>query len=79
MNAVNVHGFCGIWGLLSAGLFATPEFGGGLFYGGDKQILAQLTAIAVLTAWSLAWSFVCWLVLDATLGIRVSLQQVSGA
>jgi Amt family ammonium transporter len=56
IGAVAVHGFCGIWGTLSLGLFATGEFGlpgpdgadhsisiEGLFYGGGTgQLRAQL-------------------------------------
>jgi Amt family ammonium transporter len=56
IGAVAVHGFCGIWGTLSIGLFATGQFGipgpagadtsggvvEGLFWGGGAdQLLAQ--------------------------------------
>lgn len=55
IGAVAVHGFCGIWGTLSLGLFATGQFGlptpdgvdlstkvSGLFYGGGlDQLKAQ--------------------------------------
>jgi Amt family ammonium transporter len=52
LGAVPVHGFCGIWGTLSLGLFASGQFGAtgptgadnsapvkGLFYGGDFSVL----------------------------------------
>jgi Amt family ammonium transporter len=56
IGAVAVHGFCGIWGTLSLGLFATGQYGiptadgadtstvvKGLFYGGGAdQLKAQL-------------------------------------
>src|SRR3954452_24287424 len=56
IGAVAVHGFCGIWGTLSLGLFATGQFGiptadgvdtsttvKGLFYGGGlNQLKAQV-------------------------------------
>jgi Amt family ammonium transporter len=56
IGAVAVHGFCGIWGTLAVGLFATGQFGiptadgadtstvvTGLFYGGGTgQLRAQL-------------------------------------
>src|SRR4051794_14733369 len=62
IGAVAVHGFCGIWGTLAVGLFATGQFGipgpdgadttstvTGLFYGGGlDQLKAQ--AIGSLTA-----------------------------
>jgi len=56
IGAVAVHGFCGIWGTLAVGLFATGDFGipgpdgpvtdttiNGLFYGGGAdQLKAQI-------------------------------------
>src|SRR2546428_6391683 len=52
IGAVPVHGFCGIWGTLSLGLFACGKYGAtgplaadnsaplkGLFYGGGMQVL----------------------------------------
>src|SRR5439155_1060751 len=52
IGAVPVHGFCGIWGTLSLGLFACGKYGAtgpvaadnsaplkGLFYGGGTQLL----------------------------------------
>jgi len=56
IGAVAVHGFCGIWGTIAVGLFATGQFGiptadgadttttvNGLFYGGGTaQLRAQL-------------------------------------
>jgi ammonium transporter, Amt family len=60
IGAVPVHGFCGIWGTLSLGLFASGQYGAtgpiapdnsapltGLFYGGGLQLLkAQLIGSA---------------------------------
>src|SRR6202007_2848640 len=63
IGAVPVHGFAGIWGTLSLGLFATGEFGvtgpygadnsagavvKGLFYGGDLSVL-KAQAIGTFT------------------------------
>ena len=61
-----MHGFCGIWGTLSLGLFATGQFGApaptgadnsaaavvtGLFYGGGSdQLVAQIIGSASVTA-----------------------------
>src|SRR4051794_10707278 len=61
IGAVAVHGFCGIWGTLSVGLFATGAYGiptpdgvdttttvNGLFYGGGiDQLKAQFIGSAV--------------------------------
>lgn len=63
IGAVPVHGFCGIWGTLSLGLFATGEFGAtgafapdntapvrGLLYGGGFQVLtAQFLGSLIVT------------------------------
>ena len=63
IGAVPVHGFCGIWGTLSLGLFACGKYGAtgnfgpdnsaplkGLFYGGGTQVLiAQLIGSAIIT------------------------------
>ena len=63
VGAVSVHGFAGIWGTLSLGLFATGEYGvtgptgadttapnlvKGLFYGGDASVL-KAQAIGTFT------------------------------
>ena len=66
IGAVPVHGFCGIWGTLSLGLFATGQFGApaptgadtsagalvtGLFYGGGvAQLKGQLIGSVAVTA-----------------------------
>src|SRR5205085_27469 len=63
IGAVPVHGFAGIWGTLSLGLFACGQFGlsgpfaadnsaplKGLFYGGGLTVLkAQLIGSATIT------------------------------
>ncbi len=63
IGAVSVHGFAGIWGTLSLGLFACGQYGAtgptgadnsavvsGLFYGGGTAVLkAQLIGSATIT------------------------------
>lgn len=62
VDAVAVHGGCGIWGLLAAGLFSDPDYvkqvysisgsrGAGLFFG-DGQLLG-LACIEIITI--IAW------------------------
>src|ERR1700709_846461 len=61
VGAVSVHGFCGIWGTLSLGLFASGQFGAtgptgpdnsapvtGLFYGGGWSVF-EAQAIGTFT------------------------------
>lgn len=64
VGAVAVHGFCGIWGTLSLGFFASGQYGftgptgadnsapvAGLFYGGGAGVLeAQLVGSFIVTA-----------------------------
>ncbi|MGB6015545.1 MAG: ammonium transporter, partial [Nodosilinea sp.] len=84
VGAVSVHLVCGVWGTLALGLFSvTPgvypwyDQGSGplagLFMGGGiQQLLVQLLGIAVVGMFTVTFSLVCWLVLRATVGIRVS-------
>ncbi len=84
VGAISVHGTCGLWGVLSVGLFAdgTSNYGGswngvtgsvtGLFYGDSSQLVAQLVGIATLVGFVFTFSFVLNWVLDIFLGQRVS-------
>lgn len=74
VGAVSVHGFAGIWGTLSLGLFASGQFGvtgplgpdnsaasvvKGLFYGGGWDVLkAQAIGSFTITAATLLVSFI---------------------
>merc|ERR1712187_789795 len=53
VDAVAVHGACGLWGLLALGLFGNPDEGiggNGVFYGGD-QLGTQLFAGFLIIIW----------------------------
>src|SRR6202030_3133592 len=79
IGAVPVHGFCGIWGTLSLGLFASGQFGStgpfapdnsaplkGLFYGGGTQVLvAQMIGSACITLATFAVAMVVMLAVNA--------------
>jgi Amt family ammonium transporter len=91
VGAISVHGTCGLWGVLSVGLFAdgTSNYGGswngvtgsvtGLFYGDASQLVAQLVGIATLVGFIFSMSFVVNWVLDAVVGQRVSAEtEVAG-
>jgi Amt family ammonium transporter len=79
IGAVPVHGFCGIWGTLSLGLFACGQYGAtgpispdnsapltGLFYGGGLQVLkAQIIGSACITVATFAVAMVVMLVVNA--------------
>ena len=78
VGAVSVHGFAGIWGTLSLGLFASGQFGStgplgadnsapvkGLFYGGGFDVLkAQAIGSFTITIATLTVSLIMmWLVM----------------
>ncbi len=86
IGAVPVHGFCGIWGTLSLGLFATGEFGAsgpiapdtsslikGLFYGGGMQVLtAQFIGSLIITLSTFALGMGLMYLVNLTGTLRVS-------
>jgi ammonium transporter, Amt family len=84
VGAVSVHLVNGIWGTLAVGLFANPEGIGygdagpaaGLFFGGGfAQLGAQLLGILSVGGFTVLLSSIFWLVLKATLGIRVTPEE----
>ncbi len=64
VGAISAHGTVGMWGLLAVPLTNA-----------DASYVAQLTGACVIFAWVFAASFVCWLLLRLTLGIRVSEEE----
>jgi Amt family ammonium transporter len=86
IGAVAVHGFAGIWGTLSLGLFAANLYGvtgptgpdnsapvAGLFYGGGtSQLIAQIIGSAVCTAAALGIGFALMYAVKATGTLRIS-------
>jgi len=87
VGAISVHGVCGLWGVLSVGLFAdgTSNYGGawngvngsvtGLFYGDASQLVAQLIGIATLIGFVFTFSFILNWILDILMGQRVSAES----
>jgi len=90
VGATSVHLVCGIWGTLAVGLFSvgpnvvlrggTPLYTTGpaaglLFGGGISQLLPQLIGIISVGGMTVLLSTIFWLVLKATLGIRVTPEE----
>jgi len=83
---VPVHGFCGIWGTLSLGLFACGKYGAtgplapdnatpltGLFYGGGVQVLAaQFVGSVIVTVATFVVAMAVMTLLKAIGKLRVS-------
>ena len=88
VGAVAVHMMNGIWGTIAVGLFATnsvPRYSiadskgnelVGLFYGGGFKLLGlQLAGFVSVAAWTVVTITIVFLVIKATLGLRVSEEE----
>ncbi|MBX3745599.1 MAG: ammonium transporter [Verrucomicrobiae bacterium] len=69
VGAISVHLTCGIWGTLAVGLF------GGL--AGGAQLVSQLIGIVSIGAFTFAFALILFLVIKATMGLRVSADEES--
>ncbi|MBD3418611.1 MAG: ammonium transporter [Chitinivibrionales bacterium] len=78
VGAVSVHGVCGAWGTLAAGLFAEKAYSGnaGLFFGGGiGPVFVQVAGIAAAFVWAFGAAFVLFTVVKATIGLRVTREE----
>ena len=85
VGATSVHLVNGIFGTLTIGLFADPTIvasripgatWGGLFYGkGMDQLIIQLIGVGATAAYVVVVSSICWIVIKATLGLRVKEEE----
>jgi Amt family ammonium transporter len=73
VGALSVHLVNGVFGTLCVGLFAND---GGLFLGGGvAKTVTQVIGIVAVGAFTFAASSVAWLIVRATMGIRVSAEE----
>lgn len=85
VGAVSVHGFAGVWGVLSVGLFATQDGIGSayaatdqyglLMGGGAEQLGIQALGAGAIIAWTVATSGILFLAIKYTFGLRVSEEE----
>ncbi|MBN1698613.1 MAG: ammonium transporter [Spirochaetales bacterium] len=83
VGATSVHLVNGIWGTIAVALFASPPYAGGegqppvgLFFGGGISPLAdQLVGIVSVGAFTFIISWVLWIIVKSTIGIRVSREE----
>ncbi len=68
VGAVSVHGICGAWGTLAAGLF---NMGGVTM----AIITTQLTGIIAAFIWAFGAAFILFKLIDMTIGLRVSEEE----
>jgi ammonium transporter, Amt family len=66
-----LHGLCGTWGGLAAGLFGSTTLGGL----GGVSMSAQLLGTALGVAWATGCGFLIYGVLRATMGLRLSQEE----
>ena len=66
-----LHGLCGAWGGIAAGIFGSQAMGGL----GGVSLVAQLIGSAMGVAWALLAGFVVYGVLKATMGLRLSQEE----
>jgi ammonium transporter, Amt family len=68
VGAVSVHGVCGAWGTLAAGLFHLDGF--------DLRLVGvQALGVAAALIWGFGSSFLLWSAMKAFFGIRVSAEE----
>ncbi|MCF2969806.1 ammonium transporter [Synechococcus sp. Nb3U1] len=72
VGAVSVHGVCGAWGVIAAGIpwFAHAE--AGVSWGG---LPVQVLGVIALGGWSFVSCLVLFLILKGTIGLRVSAEE----
>jgi Amt family ammonium transporter len=66
-----LHGLCGTWGGIAAGIFGTQALGGM----GGINLTAQLAGTALGVVWALIGGFVVYGVLKMTMGLRMSQEE----
>jgi len=79
VGAISVHGVCGAFGTICVGLFATSDsdfWQQGLFYGGGTdQLVSQVIGVVAIAAFVAIAAGLLFLVLRATIGLRVSEEE----
>jgi len=68
VGAISVHGVCGAWGTLAAGLFDINGF---------SWSVVGVQALGVLTcfAWAFTTAYILFKIIDKTIGLRVSKEE----
>ncbi|MEY4294986.1 MAG: hypothetical protein RLY82_674 [Pseudomonadota bacterium] len=66
-----LHGLCGAWGGIAAGIFGVKALGGM----GGVSFLGQLVGTGIAVAWSLVCGFAVYGILKAMMGLRLSEEE----
>jgi Amt family ammonium transporter len=68
VGAISVHGVCGAWGTLAAGIFNIGGTSG-------KIIGVQLLGIGACFVWTFGTAFIMFKLIEKTIGLRVSAEE----
>jgi Amt family ammonium transporter len=71
VGAVALHGICGAWGGIAAGIFGATSLGGL----GGVNVTAQLIGTFLGVAWALLGGLVIYGVLKITMGLKLSQEE----
>lgn len=77
VNAVAVHGVGGAWGILSAGIFASPFRGDftGLIYGEGELLGIQLLELTLILFWTSILSLLGFIAIEKVMKFRVTAKE----
>jgi Amt family ammonium transporter len=81
VGALAVHLGCGVLGTIAVGLFSQDQFmpnttgNGLLFGGGTKLLMAQLTGVVAVGAFTFVTALITFYAIKMTMGLRVSLEE----
>jgi Amt family ammonium transporter len=79
LDAFGVHGVGGVLGMVATGLFASkainPAGADGALFGNTEQLFIQLSAIMVVTLYSLVATFILFKVINLFIPVRVSTKE----
>jgi len=74
LDVFGIHAVGGIIGAIGTGIFVSPALGGvGVAdYAMMGQVMTQATGVLITVVWSAVVAFVCFKLVDLTIGLRVS-------
>jgi Amt family ammonium transporter len=77
LDAFGIHGIGGTIGAILTGVFADPAINGakGLLYGNAGQLWIQLIAVAATLVYSGVMTFIIFMIIKATVGLRVGAEE----